>query len=111
MHKHIIATFLVATCFTQTGCGIISHFVQKKKSDDAAAADAADKKALEETIAKKDLSKLKTECKGTAENPSKRDWCQGYQKVFVENAGDRPDSPRPWAAKPGRLAHGTRRSV
>ncbi len=89
MHKHIIATFLVATCFTQTGCTIISHFVQKKKSDDAAAAEAADKKELEATIAKKDLDKLKTECKGkgTAEAPPKRDWCEGYQQVFVENAG------------------------
>ncbi|MCR9163867.1 MAG: HEAT repeat domain-containing protein [Nannocystaceae bacterium] len=88
MHKHIIASALALTAFTQTGCTIISHFVQKKKSDDAAAAEAADQKKLEATIAAKDLSKLKTECAGTAETGPKRDWCAGYQQVFTANASN-----------------------
>ena len=88
MQKHIIASLIVASCFAQTGCGIISHFVQKKKDDDAAAAEAADQKALDEAVAKKDLAQLKKECKGTEETGSKRNWCQGYQDVFVANAGN-----------------------
>lgn len=88
MNKHIIASIIAAACFTQSGCTIISHFVQKKKTDDAAALDAADKKALKETVAKKDLSKLKTECAGTPETGKKSDWCRGYQDVFTANATD-----------------------
>ena len=88
MHKHIIASVLAVTAFSQSGCTIISHFVDKKKADDAAAAEAADKKALDEAVAKKDLGKLKTECAGTAETGMKRHWCKGYQDVFVANASD-----------------------
>lgn len=88
MNKYIIASTIAAACFTQSGCTIISHFVQKKKTDDAAAAAAADKKELEATIAKKDLSKLKKECAGTPETGKKGDWCRGYQEVFTANATD-----------------------
>ena len=88
MHKHLIASVLAVTAFTQTGCGIITHFVNKKKSDDAAADAAADKKALDEAVAKKDLAKLESECKGTPETGQKYEWCKGYQDVFVANAGD-----------------------
>ena len=34
MHKHTIVSALALIAFTQTGCGIITHFVQKKKADD-----------------------------------------------------------------------------
>jgi|GEM_PF-2154443 len=88
MHKHIVASFLALTCFSQTGCGIITHFVQKKKSDDAAAAQAADQKALDEAVAAKDLGKLKKQCDGTPETGKKRNWCQGYQEVFTANAAN-----------------------
>ncbi len=88
MHKALIVSVLAATAFTQTGCGIITHFVNKKKSDDAAAADAADKKALDQAVAAKDLSKLKKQCDGNAETGMKRNWCQGYQEVFTANASN-----------------------
>ena len=88
MHKHTIVSALALIAFTQTGCGIITHFVQKKKADDAAAEQAADQKALQDTVAAKDLSKLKTECAGTAETGKKHDWCKGYQDVFTANASN-----------------------
>jgi len=88
MHKPLIASFIALAAFSQTGCTIVQHFVQKKKADDAATAQAADQKALKAAIAANDLRKLETECTGTAETGQKRDWCQGYREVFTAHAGD-----------------------
>ena len=88
MNKTLIASLLATACLTQSGCTIITHFVDKKKADEAAAAEAADQKALETAVAKTDLATLKQECKGTPETGGKRHWCQGYQEVFSANVGD-----------------------
>lgn len=93
MHKKTIVSVLALTAFTQTGCGIITHFVQKKKSDDAAAADAADQKALKDRVAAKDLSKLKTECAGTAET-SFRTKARSRSARWTSGSRER-SSPRP----------------
>ena len=104
MNTRIIGTLLALACVTQSGCTIISHFVEKKKADDAAVADAADKKALDEAVAKKDLGKLKTGCKDTA-SLNAAQWCQGYQKVFTENAKDM-QCDTAWAEFNGAVSDG-----
>lgn len=93
MRRHLIlGSVLALTSMGSAGCSIISAIAKNSKDKDAAEQKAADEGRLADAKSAKDLDTLAKGCnKGKS-----RDWCAGYQEVFMANL-DAMQCDKAWA--------------
>ncbi len=84
MRRHLIlGSVLALASIGAPGCSIISAIAKNSKDKEAAAEKSADEKRLADAKSANDLDTLAKGC----EKGKHKDWCGGYQEVFMANLG------------------------